>query len=261
MTGTLAAIPTQKPRTERSARAAAKVALTSLILGTAFFAAGHDWNISLADAYTQDAEEMEITAEGGNTLRRLAFIGLAGWGLLLLATSRQPLAVEPFLAGSLGLLAGLAATSFLWADDPGMCLRRLLVLGCCLIAAIGISRALDMRQLCWLALLTLGGLALLGWEPFGRGPAIIGSREPSTPIHKGRRWLHSGSRHSGLRDNQAAGGGGCGACWPQPSCCCCSPNPEPRRRPSSCRLLPYNSFNFHCEVSSRWRWAERGSPA
>jgi exopolysaccharide production protein ExoQ len=158
MTGTLVTVP----RMDQSALSSLKLLATTLILGTAFFAAGHDWNISLADDYTEDAEQMEISAAGGNTLRRFAFIGLAGWGIVLAAVSKQPLCIETPLAASLTLLLGLAAISFVWADDPGMCRRRLLVLACCVVAALGIGRALDLRQLCWLTLLTLGGLALLG---------------------------------------------------------------------------------------------------
>jgi O-antigen ligase len=135
---------------------------TGLIVALAFFLAGHDLRVSLAEAYTQNAEEMEISASGGNALRRLAFIVVGGWGLLLLAAARTSLNVDPLLATSIGLLLGLAGISFVWADDPGMCLRRLMTLVCCVLAAAGIARALSLRQIGWLAIGVLGGLAVVG---------------------------------------------------------------------------------------------------
>src|SRR5262245_34265412 len=62
---------------------------TAIVIGVTFFLSGHDLNISLAEAYTQDAEQMEIAAAGGNTLRRVTFLAVGAWGVMLLATSRQ----------------------------------------------------------------------------------------------------------------------------------------------------------------------------
>src|SRR5207249_1676684 len=57
---------------------------------------------------------------------------------------------------------GLAAISFVWTSDPGMCLRRLLTLLCCVIAAAGVARALSLREISWLILSVFGGLAMIG---------------------------------------------------------------------------------------------------
>lgn len=140
------------------------LAVTAVVIGMAFFVGGHDLNISRAEAYTQNAEEMELAAAGGNALRRVAFLAIAGWGaaLFIAAKSELRLRVDWLLASSIGLLLGLAGISFVWADDPGMCLRRLLVLVCCTIAAAGIARVFDLKQLSWLAIFTLGGLAAIG---------------------------------------------------------------------------------------------------
>src|SRR5947208_12420360 len=77
---------------------------TGLIVALAFFIAGHDLRVSLAEAYTQNAEEMEIAAAGGNALRRAAFLAVAAWGCLLLVVARTPLKIDPLLAISIGLL-------------------------------------------------------------------------------------------------------------------------------------------------------------
>jgi exopolysaccharide production protein ExoQ len=108
---------------------------------------------------------------------------------VLLVTSRQPLRIDPVLAGSIGLLLGLSVVSFAWADDPGMCLRRLLILACCAIAAAGIARTLDLKQISWLAVLTLGGLAIVGvlaelrlgtFRPWASGYRFAGTVHPNT---------------------------------------------------------------------------------
>src|SRR5205085_2181418 len=63
------------------------VYVAALVVGAVFFITEHNVRISLAEDYTQDAEAMLETVAGGNLLRRLAFIALAGLGLTLLLTS------------------------------------------------------------------------------------------------------------------------------------------------------------------------------
>lgn len=136
--------------------------LAALVIGGAFFFSEHNVTISLAEAYTQTADEMEVTAEGGNTIRRLAFLGVAGFGLALAIRGGQRVSINWPLAAAIGLVLAWTAMSFLWADDPGMCLRRLIVLGCCAVGALGIAREFTMRELCLLTILILGSLALVG---------------------------------------------------------------------------------------------------
>jgi len=143
-------------------RRLALVLVSAAILGGGFFLASHEWRTSLKEAYTQSAEEMELTAEGGNAVRRAAFLAMAAWGLYLGVTRPTPLRLCFPLALSVCLVLGWALVSFLWADDPGLCLRRLLVLACALVAALGLARALSLHELTLLALIVLGTLAALG---------------------------------------------------------------------------------------------------
>jgi exopolysaccharide production protein ExoQ len=136
--------------------------ITALVLTIGFFLAGHDLHVSQAVAYTQTAEEMELAAAGGNPLRRVAFAAVAAWGLALFLTGQRRVRVDPVLAGGVTALLALTAASFLWADDPGMCLRRMFALVCCTIAAVGVARSLSLREINWLAVLTLGALAVVG---------------------------------------------------------------------------------------------------
>ncbi len=162
---------------------------SGLFIGLAFFLAGHDLRVSLAEAYTQNAEEMEIAASGGNALRRVAFVVVAGWGCLLLALSRARLRIDPLLSCSMGLLLGLTAMSFVWADDPAMCLRRLLTLVCCVTAAAGVAKAFSLREIAWLAIWVLGGLAVVGllaelslgtFKPWAADYRFAGTVHPNT---------------------------------------------------------------------------------
>lgn len=135
---------------------------TALIFGIGFFFTGHDLNISQAVAYTQTAEEMEIAASGGNSLRRVAFMAVAAWGLGLLAIGKRPLLISPVLGVGLVGLLSLTAISFVWSDDPGMCLRRMFSLFCCLIAAAGVARAFSLRDVNWLVFSVLAALSVVG---------------------------------------------------------------------------------------------------
>ncbi|MBW8885684.1 MAG: hypothetical protein JF612_13115, partial [Planctomycetia bacterium] len=130
--------------------------LTAIVVGAAFFVAGHDVRTSLAEAYTQSADEMEIAAGGGNAQRRVAFVLLGGWGCLLLMFKRATLRLDPLLIGGIAALLMLAAMSFIWSDDAAMSARRLVTLVCCTITAAGVARAFSLTEICWLALAITG---------------------------------------------------------------------------------------------------------
>lgn len=162
---------------------------TALIVGLAFFLSEHDLSISLDEAYTATADEMELAAGGGNPFRRLAFLVVAGWGLLLLATSKERMRLDWFLAGAIGMLLVWAGMSVVWTDDVGMCVRRLIVLGCCVVAAAGIASRLSMNELCWLTVSTFGTLAVVGllaeislgtFRPWSADYRFAGSVHPNT---------------------------------------------------------------------------------
>src|SRR6187431_711275 len=85
----------------------------ALVIASAFFISEHNVRVSLAEAYTQSADEMQITAEGGNSLRRIMFLGVATFGLLLLATGENRLQIDPVLALAIGALLAWTSISFL----------------------------------------------------------------------------------------------------------------------------------------------------
>jgi exopolysaccharide production protein ExoQ len=87
---------------------------------------------------------------------------MAVWGAALFAFGRRRLTIEPAFAAALVMLLSLTAVSFVWADDPGMCLRRMFALVCCVAAALGIARSLSLREINWLAFGSLAALTVVG---------------------------------------------------------------------------------------------------
>ena len=163
--------------------------VTAIVIGLIFFVTEHDLNISLVDAFTQTADEMEVVAEGGNFVRRMAFPVLALLGLTLLVVSRQPLRINLLLALPMAAYLFLAGASLLWSDDPGVTLRRLIVIGCCTLGAVGLVRRFSMRELCELTLAIIGPLILLGllseirlgtFRPWSGDYRFSGSVHPNT---------------------------------------------------------------------------------
>src|SRR5437763_11113679 len=98
---------------------------------------------------------MQTAALGGNLARRVAFFALAGWGLVLLAAGKQSFKIDWQLTSGVGALLALAAASVLWTHEPAMCLRRLLVLFCCVVAAAGVARAFSLREIGWLIVMAV----------------------------------------------------------------------------------------------------------
>jgi exopolysaccharide production protein ExoQ len=162
----------------------------ALLVAGAFFCAEHSVDISLADAYTQTAEEMELAAGGGNTARRLTFLILAAvGGGLLIGPRGSRLNIHWLLAAPIGAYLALSAASILWSTDPGMCLRRVMVLGCCVIFAAGLARRFTMHELCLVIVATIGPLVLVGllaelrlgtFRPWSSGYRFSGSVHPNT---------------------------------------------------------------------------------
>jgi len=161
----------------------------------AFFLANHDVTVSTAEAFTGSVDEMEEQAVGGNLLRRIAFLAIAGLGLIGLMTSvqREDLKTPQTGFGLLGVLMfaffGWCLLSLFWSDDPTMTLRRVVVLGCLLTGALGIVRQLSLRELLHLAwIVPAAGLAVgfgaelaLGtFRPWSAGYRFSGTLHPNS---------------------------------------------------------------------------------
>ena len=188
-----------------------------VLVGVPFYLSGQDWTTSRSEAFTETADEMEATASGGNALRQAAFLTLGGVGLwALLHERRRRKRSAPtwwpagwpggLLAYALGEVAGIARRahpvawclgvylawcfgSLLWSHDPGTTVRKLAVLGCWSVAALGVARALSGRRVVWIGVLlpavylTIGLLAELSqgtFRPWGGEYRFAGTMHPNT---------------------------------------------------------------------------------
>jgi exopolysaccharide production protein ExoQ len=137
--------------------------LTALVVGAVFFITEHNLFTSRAQDYTQNEEAMLETVQGGNTLRRVAFLSLAALGAGLLYAARSAPLSRPTLQGVLMTATiALAFASVLWSHDRGLCLRRLFVLGLSLIGMFGVARRFSLKELCFFALVVSGSCVLIG---------------------------------------------------------------------------------------------------
>ncbi|GAB4140300.1 MAG: hypothetical protein Tsb009_09580 [Planctomycetaceae bacterium] len=113
-----------------------------------FYLTEHALTSSLTDDFALTADELEAKASGGSLKRRVAFMGMALLGLLLMIT---PTKFRLRWGNGIGLcllaFMGWAFLSITWSIDPSMTFRRWLVMSCLFIAACGLGKYLTSREL------------------------------------------------------------------------------------------------------------------
>lgn len=151
------------------------------VVGLAFLLTEHSWTTSLADAYTSSEDQMEAAAGGGNMIRRLMFLTLGGFGLaaLSLPSVRRSRGLT-FASGLLGFFAFWCVASVAWSIDPGMTIRRLFVLACWMLGAVGIARVLSGRD--FLRMVIAIGLGMLALGLFAE--LSLGTFRPSADDYR-----------------------------------------------------------------------------
>jgi exopolysaccharide production protein ExoQ len=206
----------------------AYVLSTAIVLGLCFLLTEHDPTVSRHNDFSLSAEDMQAEAGGGNAIRRIAFLSIAAWGVagsLLTATGffrgtcqpgrhvapggdiRSSSGASSGLCGhdpvarpisqigvslltlTIVLLLAWCGLSLGWSHDPGFTLRRLLVLGCLSIGALGLALSISSRDLCRIAILICGSSLLLGlltevaigtFRPWSGGYRFSGTLHPNT---------------------------------------------------------------------------------
>lgn len=184
-----------------------------------FVVCEHNFKVSTHIAFTQSADEMIETAAGGNTIRRLCFMALAAAGTLAFFSGAGSRWGKPgILAGLVACCVGMCSVSLFWADEPGMTIRRLMVLYFFLTGALGLARLFDFRDICRIVLavtattMCLGILAEIGlgsFRPWSGEYRFSGSLHPNTQgtylaamalsamclaiVEPRRRWLYLGA--------------------------------------------------------------------
>ncbi len=164
--------------------------LAVVVLGVCFFVTEHDFRVSLTESFSPSASELVDLTSGGNTSRRLAFVALLILGVFCFW---RPSTQQFRFANGLGLLIMFCvvwcATSILWSIDPAMSVRRFVVLGCCFVGVLGVSRQLSVRELAKLSLVIsttflaigIGTEIILGtFRPWAGDYRFAGTVHPNT---------------------------------------------------------------------------------
>jgi exopolysaccharide production protein ExoQ len=164
---------------------------------------------SAAGLATSSAKAAEVVQEG-SPLRRVAVVLLAGFAAVTLSGARRRrgfdrrvTGVQPgsaqLAAGAvparhsllpwlLAAYVGLAGTSMLWADDPGLTARRAVVFLAIAFAAYAVAQAWSLRDLVYftifanltsLVLGIVGAIVRGGFTPFAPGWRFVGFANPN----------------------------------------------------------------------------------
>lgn len=188
MAHTMVGLPPENAAPERTSRRHFWLAV--VVVGVCFFVTEHDVHTPLNDTFSSSAGDLVELTSGGNGARRLAFVSLAMLGAVYCC---RPATHQFRLANGLALLVlfsmAWSGASVFWSIDPSMAMRRLVVLACCFIGAVGISRRLSVRELVTLSLvistsyLAIGigtEIALGTLRPWVGGYRFAGTVHPNT---------------------------------------------------------------------------------
>lgn len=116
-----------------------------------FFLCEHQLTVSRDEAFTSTADEMEMQAEGGNRVRRIVFGSLGMLGLVLSVSRPLPaMRIDSMLPICVIGFFLIAFASLAWSDSPSMTFRRIAVLACFSLGALGISKAFSLTDLMYL---------------------------------------------------------------------------------------------------------------
>lgn len=136
-------------------------AAAALFVGVFF--SEHDLWYSTYEDFAHGEDSIVAGTGGGNIIRRLVFLWMGGVGLaLVLLANKIPWRIKPLLALTFTAPLIWAWLSLLWTTDSSLCMRRLIVRSCSAIAAFGMGRLFTLRQICWLAVIVLGGSIGIG---------------------------------------------------------------------------------------------------
>lgn len=160
----------------------------SVVVAVSIFLIEHRFQMSRMEGLAFSLEEVHDAVSAGTFARQTGCLILAMFGLSQLLRGHRPLSVQPVLASIMCALFLWASASLLWSTDFGLTIRRLFVLACCTLAALGISRQFTIRELCWLiiavssAYIVLGvvtEIALSTFQPFSADYRFCGTLHPN----------------------------------------------------------------------------------
>lgn len=166
------------------------------IIVVAMFGVQHSWDYS-SPSYVEGQNFRDLVAEVGNSSlgRQLGLLTIGAIGALMMMTrSRQPIAVNVRLACMLAALASWVILSALWADDMELSLKRAVQPVLLIVAALGVTKHWQPRQVCLFTAMVTGGILLLGIA----SACIQGS------LLLGEAYRFTGTLHSNLQATNCA---------------------------------------------------------
>ncbi len=121
-----------------------------LLVTGVFFVCNHDWTapVSVFDAAVDSAS---LAVEQGSLARQCALYALAAFGIHAIWRSRDvAVSTSMPLAIAACSFVAWACASVLWADEPVLAVRKVMVLLVLAVAAVGMSRRLSVTQFAWI---------------------------------------------------------------------------------------------------------------
>jgi O-antigen ligase len=137
--------------------------LVAAVLGAAFFAIEHNLHKSVSVLNAAEVEEIQQGVAGGSTQRQAAYLCVGALGLVLTCRrGGRPVALSDPLLLALLILSIWSALSIAWSDDCYLTFKRVVELGCCLAAALGLARQASLRDLHYMTVALLLVYTVLG---------------------------------------------------------------------------------------------------
>ena len=162
-----------------------------IIVGCAFAIFEHQYTHLERQVRFVDEEEIEKilsdSTESGTGARQAGFMALGCTGVLAYCLSKRRAIqfANPVVWCSIAYVSW-AVLSFTWSSDPMMTLKRIIVLLCCVVGAVGLAKALSPTQIALMALTIASSYILLGLF----GELALGGFRPWKSEYRFRGTVH-----------------------------------------------------------------------
>ncbi len=136
-----------------------KTVFLAVVVAVTFFSE-QDLTMSLTENFVADIEDQESWASGGNSLRRIVFLGCAVIGMFSLLLERGKTFRFNLPTALIVIYLLWAGASAAWSIDAGTTIRRFSLVLCCAIGCFGFCKLIDVKDAVFAAVLV--SLAYLG---------------------------------------------------------------------------------------------------
>lgn len=137
--------------------------LAAVAVGLAFFLTEHDHSRSLAELVDPDGSNEERSASEGTLQREVGFVILPVVGLCgMLAARRKTVCFRGFLAFAQLFCLLWCVASIAWSAEVSLTIRRIGILLCFSMGALGLGRCFTLRQLCIICITVAGAYVVIG---------------------------------------------------------------------------------------------------